>query len=487
MSSEKKNCWINKLKKYLSNNKLVLLLILIVFIILMYCSLNTFIANDDLPYSFFDRTPTRVTNIVQIIKTQIHDYTYINPRVFIHSVVQFLLIFGKKLWSVLNPIVIILNFYIINKTIKLYIKKENKLFNYIFGFVCFLILFGYKWLIYWVAGSVNYVWTTLILFASIYLYLKYDFHKNYILNMLIILILSILHEALFVFAVIFVIFNIIYDYIFEHKINKKKFLLFIPLIMSGAFLFLSPAVLYRIDSTNWNNYNFFEKVYLSFPVISKNIYYIKTIHNVLPCIFISIVLLKLFRYNKKGKYIFIIPIISLIIPILVFENNWLYLVLSILLILSVFYINYNDNRNKLSLIFISFYGVAYSMCLTIEYLYGRPNYFILIFIILLSTLYIYDIFKEKDIKKLIWILIPILIYLLLNEIHIYTKIGKVHKERINSIENYSGGTLYLKELEEKYAGYHIDANLSGVKGYYTYGFFINYYNLPKNIEIEYIK
>jgi len=86
---------------------------MIMFIALVYCSLNTFISNDDLPYSFYDRTSVRVTNIIQIIKTQIHDYSYINSRVFIHSIVQFLLIFGKNLWSILNPIVIILNFYII--------------------------------------------------------------------------------------------------------------------------------------------------------------------------------------------------------------------------------------------------------------------------------------------------------------------------------------------------------------------------------------
>jgi len=460
---------------------------MIMFIALVYCSLNTFISNDDLPYSFYDRTSVRVTNIIQIIKTQIHDYSYINSRVFIHSIVQFLLIFGKNLWSILNPIVIILNFYIINKIIKLYVKNNNKLFNYIFGFICFLLLASYKWLIYWVAGSVNYVWMSLLLILFVYLYLKYDFHKTYVLNMIIILILSILHESLFVFSVVFVIFNIIYDFVFEKRIIKKKFLLFIPLIISGAFLFLSPGTLSRIDNSEWSSYNFFEKVYLAFPIISKNLYYVKTIHNILPIIYIVIVITKLFTYKVNNKYILIVPMCLLFISLLIFNNEWIYLILSILMIISVFYINYKDNINKLILIFVCYYAVAYSMCLTIEYISGRPNYFVLIFIILLSTLYLQDILKEKILKRMILVLIPIFIYLLTNEIHIYTEIGKVHKERLDSIENYSEGTLYLKELEEKYAAYHIDANLPAGKDYYTYGFFINYYNLPKGINIEYIK
>ena len=110
---------MEKIKKYILNNKLYLIILLLVFLSLFYCSLSTFIINDDLPYSFFYRTDVRVTNIIQVFKNQVADYFNISSRVFVHMIVQFLLIFGKNLWSVLNPIAIIISMILIGKIINI--------------------------------------------------------------------------------------------------------------------------------------------------------------------------------------------------------------------------------------------------------------------------------------------------------------------------------------------------------------------------------
>lgn len=149
---------------------------------LIYCSINTFIINDDLPYSFFHRTSTRITNIKQILGNQIADYKNISPRVFVHCVVQFLLIFGKSVWSIVNSIVIVLSMFVMNQISGLYSKKKNTVLSILIIISSFLSMILYKKIIYWVAGSVNYVWIGLYLLILLYYYLKNGYSKNKIVN-----------------------------------------------------------------------------------------------------------------------------------------------------------------------------------------------------------------------------------------------------------------------------------------------------------------
>ena len=93
---------------WIKNNKWSILFLTLLFGILVYCHFNTFIINDDLPYSLFFRGPNRITNLKEVLINQIFDYSHISARVFIHIIVQALLIFDKNLWSILNPLVIIL-------------------------------------------------------------------------------------------------------------------------------------------------------------------------------------------------------------------------------------------------------------------------------------------------------------------------------------------------------------------------------------------
>lgn len=479
---------IKKIKENIISNKYLYIILGLFLITSIYASLNTLIVNDDLGYSFLYRTSTRITNIFQVLKMQISDYKIVSSRVFIHTIVQTLLIYGKNLWSVLNPIVIILNFYLINKIVKLYVKNNNKIFNYILGLMCFMLLISYKWMIYWVAGSVNYVWSSSLLFCFIYLYLKHDFHKNIFINMFLILIISILHESTFVFTTVFVIFVFIYEYLFKKILDKKKLLLFIPLIISAIFLFLGPGTLSRMNS--YSDLSLIEKFKLSLPVVSFNIYNIKNINNIMPILFLGLTLVKLFKSNVKIKYVFILSIFITIFFILYFNNNWFYFVLSILVILSTIYINYEDDRNKLSIIFISYYAVCYSLCLTIEYVSGRPNYFIFIYMMFLIILYMYDILNINFIKKLSFIFLLILLILITIEIYIYNYIGSIKQDRLVSIQKYINketDKLYYKKIEDKYYLYQMDMNEPVTKDYYAYRYFLDYYNLPSDTIIQFVE
>lgn len=475
----------------IKKNKILILILSIFFVILLYCSLNTLILNDDLGYSFLYRNNVRITNIVQVFKMQLSDYKIISSRVFVHSIVQILLIFGKNVWSILNPIVIIFNFYFINKIIKLYKPNSNKLFNYLFGLCCFLLIINFKWIIYWVAGSVNYVWTSTLLFMFIYLYLKYGLNKKMWVNMLLVLIISIIHESTFVFTLIFIVLTLIYDLLILKKFDRKKLLLFIPIIISGAFLFLGPGTFSRIGQDGaWNKLNLIEKFNLSLPVVSYNIYNLKNIYNIIPAIFIFSVFLSLIKSNNNLKYIFILVNAIVIFLALILNNNWIYFALSISILLSNFYINYIYKRENLNIMLLSFYAISYSLCLTVEYISGRPNYFIFICMIMLTILYLYDVFRNNFIKILSYIFIVILMALLCNETIIYSEIGKIKKDRLVAIENYKNGKankLIYKLADKKYNKYQIDINEPYSKNYYAYKYFLNYYELPENVTFEFIK
>lgn len=476
----------SKIKNTVIKNKFLYFILFLFFITMLYAGLNTLIINDDLGYSFLYRTPKRITNIIEVLKMQISDYRIVSSRVFIHTIVQTLLIFGKNVWSFLNPLVVILNFYYINKIVKLYVK-DNKVFNYIYCLILFLLMANYKWIIYWVAGSVNYVWTSALLFAYIYIYLKYGFSKKNWLNILLLLILSIMHESTFVFSFIFILFIIIYEYIFNKKFDKKMLLLFIPLIISGIFIFLGPGTLSRMNS--YSELSLLEKLKISLPVISLNLYNLKDINNIIPIVFILTTIIRLFKYKENNKYIFIILNIICILVSVLSNNNIFYFILSILILFSNFYINYKENRNELNILLLSFYAIAYSLCLTEDYISGRPNYFVFIYMIFMSLIYFYEIFDKKAINKSIIFITIVFMFLLVKECYIYNKIGNLKNDRLIAIEKYKNGDtdkLYYRLMDEKYYIYQIDLNQPLSKDYYSYKYFIDYYNLPEDTEFEFI-
>ena len=80
-------------------------------------------------------------------------------------------------------------------------------------------------------------------------------------------------------------------------------------------------------------------------------------------------------------------------------------------------------------------------------------------------------------------------FLLGKECYIYNKIGNLKNDRLIAIEKYKTGDtdkLYYRLMDEKYYIYQIDLNQPLSKDYYSYKYFIDYYNLPEDTEFEFI-
>lgn len=479
---------INNIKE----NKYIYLILMIFLAFFTYCSFNTFIINDDLPYSFFYRGPHRITNIKEVLLNQYNDYFNINSRVIVHSVVQSLLIFGKNVWSILNPIFIIGSFICMNKIISLITNDDkNKILNYALIGSLFLMLIYYKKIIYWVAGSVNYVWTGFYLLLLIYLYLKNGYSKKNLINIIIIFSIGILHEYLLVFSIVFVLLT----YIKEVKISKKylneKVLYFFPLIISYLFLMKSPAVIMRLnDNPAWNELNLIEKIVKSFPFVSKKFLDILNVNNLVPTIFVLLLIIALLKLKDKKSIILSIITIINVFLILIIQNNWLYLLLSIIILLDLLYYNNYKDRNDLSIVIISMYSIVYSMGITAEYMTNRSSYVVYLILICLVVIIIHDLINEKTLKKLIVPSIILVVLFIINDIKIYSLIGSISRQRIQNIDicrENNCEVLKLKRIPDKYEYYHMDINSPGDNRYFAFESFTNYYNLDKNIKIELYK
>lgn len=490
ITKEKKKNNLEKIHNYVKKNKDILIIIAIMFFLLVFCCFNSFIINDDLPYSFFHRTSQRVTNIKQVIGNQIADYKNINSRVFVHSIVQIMLIQGKSIWNFLNPLAIVLSLILVVKISQLYTNKNDKKIALLISCILFLLLIQYKKIIFWVAGSVNYVWTGLYLLFLIYLYLKKGFSKNIIINSLIILSASILHEMLLVFSIIFILLNYIGDLIKNKKIVNKNLFYFIPLVISYIFLLKAPATVNRllIDSA-WNELSILEKVMKSTPIVSARFLILFNINNLIPTFFVILLFIVIFRSNMKHKSIYCI--LTFVVSLLsYFFGGWFYFVLAcIIFVLTVLY-NHYKNRDKLSIIFISLYSVVYSMILTSEFSNGRPNYLAYLGMIIIIIIMIHDIINLKYEKIIVFLLSIIFGVLILCDFNNYFTIGKISKERQREIRLCAESNceiLYYKKIPNKYENYHMDINSPQGNNYFAYKHFINYYKLPKDAIIKYYK
>ena len=475
---------INKTLEFLKKNKVLLILMAITLGIFIYTHFNSFLGNDDLPYSFYYRGPERITNIIQVIKNQIADYSTINGRIIVHSIMQTVLIFGKNLWSIINPFMIILSIGCMIGISGKFNKKVDKPVLFLLGIIIFLMLSEFKSIIYWVAGSTNYVWTYAFLALILMLYYKFGLNKHTIINCGIIFLLSALQESTMVFMIIFVLANVLYEWIKTKKFNKKN-ILYIMALSGSLLLLLSPANQARLTTdAAWSDMSLVQKLLTSIPIVSKNLFDLTDYKNIIAYIFMFFIFLNIFDKKDKKTWLIIGTILINILLIYFTNIEWLYFVLVLLLVIAEYYGNIKKKRLDLCILSFAFYAVAFFNILTPIYYVGRSNYFFYMYIIIFAMIVISD--KLKNMKynyKYVNVILCILFALFLTkEIAIYTNIGNVHRTRLQQIEEYKNngqeGVLTLKKMPSRYSYYHMDCN-------FTYPHFLNYYGLEKDTIIEF--
>ena len=470
----------------LKENKWIILFLLFLFGILTYCHFQTMILNDDLPYSLYFRADNRISDILSIIKNQVFDYSHINPRIFIHFVVQFLLMFDKNLWSILNPVVIISIVILMSYIIYELTNKKTKFIYILFAStVMLLLLYNYKYLVYWVAGSVNYVWVFLLYLLVILYYLKIGFLRKPVLSFFICLVVSCLCEATSILMIVLLLFDLFFQLCIK-KEDKKiiiKYAFYLIGALAGfAFLMLSPSNTVRmIGNDKWSSLNIFEKMFKSIPVISNKMFNIFDIYNLFP----SIMFVSIIYYLKKDTCLKWFTLSAGILIFISFFTTWGWFLFGILLLIFQCYIFIKNKDYKLIGILLGGYAVLYSLAITPEYEASRTAFHLSLIIGMFT---IYNFIYENGMSNTIKIVtILLLVGTVILEVIIYNYIGSVKAERERSLEKVLSGeskVLETKLIKEPFDKFHIDANSPTDKEYWAYAAFEDYYKLPEDIEIK---
>lgn len=479
------------MKSRIKENKLQLFFLLPVFCIFVFCHFQTFIINDDLPYSLFYRANDRIANIGQIISNQFFDYSHISARVFIHSVVQFLLIFDKNLWSILNPLMIILIISLMSYIVYILTNKKTKpIYIVIASTISFLLLFDFKYLIYWVAGSVNYVWVFLIILLVLLYYIKFGLLEKPICTFLICLFASIICESLAILLMVIIVFDALINVVCK-KLSKKDFLKYFMFLIGAligfSFLFFAPSTVDRMGSgvETWDELSLFSKILTAIPVLSDKMFSIGSIYNLFPLFVILSIIYRMRKEKNKGILIFIALAFTFSLIGLITKNGYSFFLLSILILVfqSLIFIKHKDYR--LIVILISAYALTFSLAITPEYTAGRTCFHTSL---ILALFIMYNFMYNNELSKILKIIfICLVVVLLIIEIIIYSYIGIVKRDREESIKKVQSGktdVLITKIIKSPFDKFHIDANNPVDKNYWAYAAFEDYYNLNENIRIE---
>lgn len=475
---------MEKIKKFLKNNYILIIISLLIFGVIFYASNNAGYISDDYPYSLFYRGTQRITNIIQIIKNQVADYRTISARIFTNGFGQFLLMFPRWGFSIFNALAIILNVALTYLIIKEY-NLNNKIHKiiYLLIFSLFLITDSTKYLVYWVMGSANYVFTIPLILLFILFIKKWGLFKHPIITGLYIGLISSFHESLLIFFIIYIFGNILYDLIKKEKFNKWYIFYITMIIFAFAFLMVLPFN--RMSSnTDWNQMSLIQKLTTSIPVVSKNMFGPNHYHNLIPLIFTIAVSCTLYKKDKIANLLIISNFLVYILA-WIMDDGWLYLIFSIILFVSESYMHIKNKNEKLILTSLSFYAIVYSMIITPEYAAGRPNFFMYWYMILIICLLLNNITNDKN--KIISILLIIIFSVITvsREIYIYHEIGQITATRNLSIQlakSNNLGFVAIKKIPDKYAGYQMDANAL-CDEYWAKMHFLHYYELNEDTYI----
>lgn len=190
---------------------------------------------DDWEYSFIFGDPTsgRITNVMEIFRSQYNHYFMWGGRNVVHFIAQFMLMFPPVAQDVINS----LGYMLLLLTIYQIANTANKINAFVFLFISILVFITspyYFEIFIWITGAANYMWGPAIVLLFIYFvhsfYIK-DKSTDNILKIIGMFILGILagwtNENMGIAIIFYIIMVII-----MMKYNKRK----IPVWMIfGAF------------------------------------------------------------------------------------------------------------------------------------------------------------------------------------------------------------------------------------------------------------
>ena len=298
---------MSKIKNFIKSKKNQKILILVgIFISIFILNALTPLIADDYSYSF-GKNGERITNLLDIITSQINHYFTWGGRSVAHSLAQFFLMFPKWIFNLLNSAIYVVLIYLIYLHVKMN-KEDKPLMLLLIHFALWFLIPTFGQTAIWLTGSCNYLWTMTIMLLFLYLVRK-NSNEHSLLKNIAILLLGIIagwtnENTSFGLITAIIGFMILEKYKHKKISNYQKCAL-IGNIIGFIILIIAPG-------------NFIRETYFqdNTPFITKIIQRIidNTINFVnycLPLFICIVILISIYMYkNKKINYSFIIFLIA---------------------------------------------------------------------------------------------------------------------------------------------------------------------------------
>lgn len=151
----------NILSKLNSSRMFAALICLGIFLILLFCNLNTNLVADDYRYFFSFDDGSRIDSISDIFPSMAAHRVSMNGRVIAHALVQLFLMLPLSLFKIINSALFTLMIYLIYDISRRGSSHNALLLASVFGAVWLLQPeFGQVYL--WLDGSINYLWCAVL-------------------------------------------------------------------------------------------------------------------------------------------------------------------------------------------------------------------------------------------------------------------------------------------------------------------------------------
>ena len=445
-------------------------------IILIIC--NTRLLSDDLfYYTFFKHG---FSNFINLMKTH---YETINGRLFVHSVLSFLLSFSSLLPALISVFIfIICTIFLGTKLLQNDSKKLNITIFLLIGFS--ILLIGDNILIdsiFWLSGFFNYMFPLMLLCAYIVFFKKANNTKYAILAIIFSFLSTITTELNGAITIIFSIIFLIYHIIKKNKLTIPITCL-ITSILGVTFLFMSPGIQNRLLYDN--DIGFIQRSLIMFSTFSQMTFEISSLSFIFLLSSSSCAICTKKKLNNTPLAIafgilsvcFLLSVLGITIPTFICMALYLVYIL-LLLIYSFLLFKKNDIVIALCTVgFISSFGIiCASGVISHRGLFLPGIFLIAIFIRSIS----HSELKEKD-GYILALCLGILS--MCNAVHFFIKTypnSKIWDHNKSTLESYvSGDTIYLENyIDESY--------YKGSFEYFSY-YYLPEYGIDKDVTIKLI-
>lgn len=155
-------------KKVNRSSKTIIVLTVIVGVFMFALNYMTPMLVDDYTYCYSFADGKKITSLLQIFPSMANHYQTMNGKVIVHGVFQFLLMFPQGLFDVLNSFMACLLCYVIYMYVwRIHHDEENAVLYFFVIASLWLYVHSFGHVFLWSAGSLNYLWTTVVLLLYI--------------------------------------------------------------------------------------------------------------------------------------------------------------------------------------------------------------------------------------------------------------------------------------------------------------------------------